>query len=191
MLIRLLCVAALAGALLAACSPTGAFPTNDAPSRIGNPADAYLLEPGNRVRLIVFGETNLSGDFTVDPVGNISLPLIGNVPASGVTAKQLAKRIEDLLKKDSYMQDPRVAVEVQTFRPFYVLGEVRQPGEFPYMTGMTVLSAIAKAGGYDYRAREGDVVLVRFVEGEQTEYKASERTPILPGDIVRVLQRRF
>lgn len=191
MLIRMMCIAALAGALLAGCGSTANFPTEDAPSAIGNPADAYLLEPGNRVRLIVFGESNLSGDFTVDPVGNIALPLIGNVPASGITAKVLAKRIEDALKKDSYMQDPRVAVEVQTFRPFYVLGEVRQPGEFPYMTGMTVLSAVAKAGGYDYRAREGEVVLVRVIDGQQKEYKAIERTPILPGDIVKVLQRRF
>jgi protein involved in polysaccharide export with SLBB domain len=191
MLIRTMCIAVLAGALLAGCGSTANFPSDDAPSAIGNPADAYLLEPGNRVRLIVFGESNLSGDFTVDPVGNIALPLVGNVPASGVTAKVLAKRIEDVLKKDSYMQDPRVAVEVQTFRPFYVLGEVRQPGEFPYMSGMTVLSAVAKAGGYDYRAREGEVVLVRVVDGQQKEYKAIERTPILPGDIVKVLQRRF
>ncbi|PWC52985.1 polysaccharide biosynthesis/export family protein [Azospirillum sp. TSO22-1] len=187
----LLCVAMLAAALLAGCSSQQSFPTEEAPMKIGNPADAYVLEPGNRVRLIVFGENNLSGDFVVDPVGNVSLPLVGNVVASGVTAKTLAKRIEDLLRKDAYLQDPKVAVEVQTFRPFYVLGEVRQPGEFPYTTGMTVLSAIAKAGGYDYRAREGEVVLVRVIEGEQKEYRAVERAPILPGDIVRVLQRRF
>lgn len=191
MSMRLVAAVLVAVSLLSGCSSGPSFPSEDAPTAISNPADAYLLEPGNRVRLIVFGETNLSGDFTVDPVGNVALPLIGNVPASGVTAKVLAKRIEDLLKKDSYMQDPRVAVEVQTFRPFYVLGEVRAAGEFPYTTGMTVLSAVAKAGGYDYRAREGEVVLVRMIDGQQKEYKATERTPILPGDIVRVLQRRF
>lgn len=185
------CVAVLAGMLVAGCAGSVSFPSVEAPMKIDNPSDAYLLEPGNRVRLIVFNETNLSGDFTIDPVGNISLPLVGNVAASGVTAKTLAKRIEDLLKRDAYLQNPRVAVEVQTFRPFYVLGEVRTPGEFPYSTGMTVLSAVAKAGGYDYRAREGEVVLVRVADGEQKEYKAVERTPILPGDIVRVLQRRF
>jgi polysaccharide export outer membrane protein len=80
---------------------------------------------------------------------------------------------------------------VQTFRPYYVLGEVRQPGEFPYTTGMTVLSAVARAGGYDYRARQGEVVLVRPVEDGQKEYRATERTPLLPGDIVKVLERRF
>ena len=126
-----------------------------------------------------------------ETVSYIALPLVGNIPASGITAKGLSKRIEDALKRDAYLTDPRVAVEVQTFRPFYVLGEVRQPGEFPYMTGMTVLSAIAKAGGYDYRARQGEVVLVRTFEGDQKEYRAIERTPILPGDIVKVLERRF
>ncbi|HEY0835739.1 MAG TPA: polysaccharide biosynthesis/export family protein [Azospirillum sp.] len=178
--------------LLAACSTTvGDYPSEAAPTAIMNPAEGYLLEPGNRVRVIVFNETNLSGDFTVDPVGNIALPLVGNIPASGVTAKALAKRIEDTLKRDAYMQNPSVAVEVQTFRPYYVLGEVRQPGEFPYTTGMTVLSAIARAGGYDYRARQGEVVLVRPVTDGQKEYRANERTPLLPGDIVKVLERRF
>lgn len=187
----LICAVALAGSLVTGCTMGAVFPTEDAPAKIGNPADAYLLEPGNRVRLLVYGENGLSGDFTVDPIGNISLPLIGNVAASGVTGKGLAKRIEEALRKDNYLQDPRVAVEVQTFRPFYVLGEVRTPGEFPYINGMTVLSAVAKAGGYDYRAREGEVLLVRVVDGEQKEYRAVERTPILPGDIVKVLQRRF
>ena len=176
--------------LVSACSGAS-FPTEDAPMKIENPTDAYLLEPGNRVRLTVFGESNLSGDFALDPIGNLALPLVGNIPASGVTAKTLTKRIEDFLKKDGYLQTPRVAVEVQTFRPFYVLGEVRAPGEFPYATGMTVLSAVAKAGGYDYRAREGEAVLVRTIDNEQKDYRAVERTPILPGDIIKILQRRF
>jgi polysaccharide export outer membrane protein len=176
---------------LTGCASGPGFPTVEAPPKTENPAETYLLEAGNRIRVTVFNEGNLSGDFTVDPAGNIALPLVGNVPASGITAKALAKRIEAVLKKDAYLNEPRVAVEVQTFRPFYVLGEVRQPGEFAYMTGMTVLSAIAKAGGYDYRAREGEVILVRQEHEEQREYHAVERTPILPGDIIRVLQRRF
>lgn len=181
--------------LLSGCgsisSTVGDFPSETAPTKIANPADGYRLEPGNRVRVIVFNEANLSGDFTVDPAGNIAMPLVGNIAASGVTAKVLSTRIEDALKRDNYMQVPNVAVEVQTFRPYYVLGEVRQPGEFPYTTGMTVLSAVARAGGYDYRARQGEVVLVRPVEDGQKEYRATERTPLLPGDIVKVLERRF
>lgn len=181
--------------LLSACgslsSTVGDFPNEPAPAKIANPAEGYLLEPGNRVRVIVFNESNLSGDFTVDPAGNIAMPLVGNIAASGVTAKALSKRIEDALKRDNYMQVPSVAVEVQTFRPYYVLGEVRQPGEFPYTTGMTVLSAVARAGGYDYRARQGEVVLVRPADNGEKEYRATERTPLLPGDIVKVLERRF
>ncbi|WP_247887054.1 polysaccharide biosynthesis/export family protein [Azospirillum sp. SYSU D00513] len=178
--------------LLAGCSGTvGEFPSAVAPTKAVDAAEGYRLEPGNRVRVVVFNEQNLSGDFMVDPVGNVAMPLIGNVSASGVTSKELAARIAGLLQRDAYLQDPKVAVEIQTFRPFYVLGEVRQPGEFPYTNGMTVLSAVARAGGYDYRAREGQAVLVRLENGEQKEYAAAERTPILPGDIIRVLQRRF
>lgn len=186
-----LSAAMVAAVLVSGCAPTPVLPTETAPAKIGNPADGYLLEPGNRIRVIVFGEGNLSGDFTLDPAGNVSLPLVGNIPASGITTKVLSSRIIDALRKDAYLQDPHVTVEAQTFRPFYVLGEVRQPGEFPYTTGMTVLSAVARAGGYDYRAREGEVMLVRMQDGEQKEYRANERTPILPGDIIKVVQRRF
>ncbi|HYE50101.1 MAG TPA: polysaccharide biosynthesis/export family protein [Azospirillaceae bacterium] len=183
----------LLGALaLTGCRQTvGSFPTEDAPMKVIDPAEGYRIEPGNRVRIIVFNEQNLSGDFTVDHTGNISLPLVGSIPASGVTAKVLMERIQERLRRENYMQEPNVAVEVQTFRPFYVLGEVRQPGEFPYTTGVTVLSAIARAGGYDYRAMQNEVVLVRQVEGEQKEFRATERTPLLPGDIVKVMEKRF
>ncbi len=185
-------VALVALGLVTACSSTiGSFPTEDAPMVTENPAETYTLEPGNRVRITVFNENNLSGDFTLDPSGNLSMPLLGNLPAAGLNVKALVARIEEALRHANLMQDPKVAVEIQTYRPFYVLGEVRQPGEFPYVSGMTVLSAIAKSGGYDYRAREEDVVLVRAIKGTQKYFRANERTPILPGDIIKVLERRF
>jgi len=178
--------------LISACSMVvGDFPSEQAPMQTVNPAEGYRLEAGNKVRINVFNEPNLSGEYVVDQIGNIAVPLVGNIPAAGVTARELARRVEDRLKKDNFLQSPDVAAEVQTFRPFYVLGEVRQPGEFPYTTGLTVLSAIARAGGYDYRASQGRVVLVRTVDGAQKEFLAVERTPILPGDIVKVLERRF
>ncbi len=186
------CAVAFLGFLLSACAILNpSLPAETATMQPGNPAEGYLLEQGNHVRITVFNEPNLSGDFTLDPGANLSMTLLGSIPAGGITAKALAGRIEDRLRKDGYLQDPKVAVEVQTFRPFYVLGEVRQAGEFPYVSGMTVLSAIAKAGGYDYRAWEGEVLLVRTTNGEQKEYRAVERTPLLPGDIVKVLQRRI
>jgi len=178
--------------LLSACGQTvGSFPSEEAPMLGVNATEGYIVEPGNRVRITVFNEPSLSGDFTIDPVGNITLPLVGNVPAAGLTAKQLSARIEEYLSRNRFVQNPNVSAEVQTFRPFYVLGEVRQPGEFQYTSGMTVLSAIARAGGYDYRARAEEVVLVRTIDGAQKEYKATERTPIMPGDIIKVLERRY
>jgi len=187
-LLALVATLALAGCGL---STVGVFPSEEAPMTTENPTETYVLEPGNRVRITVFNEANLSGDFTIDPVGNLSMPLVGNVPAAGLNARALVTRMEETLRRANLLQDPKVAVEIQTYRPFYVLGEVRKPDEYPFINGMTVLSAIAKAGGYDYRAREGEVELIRTIKGEQRRYKANERTPILPGDIVRVLERRF
>ncbi len=177
--------------LLSACTGGVSLPGNQAPATIANPAESYQLEPGNRIRVTVFNQQNLSGDFQLDPGGSITLPLIGSVLATGVTARGFAQRLEERMKRDGYLLDPRVTVDVLTFTPFYGMGEVRGPGEFPYSMGMTVLSAIARAGGYDYRGRQGDVILVRSVNGQQQEYRANERTPILPGDIIRVLERNF
>lgn len=180
----------LALVALAGCSGTP-FPNQDAPSTIGDFASGYVLEPGNRVRIIVFNEQNLSGEFQIDTSGNLSMPLIGTVAAAGVTSPVLVERIQQVLTRSNYLRDPKVAVEIVSYRPFYVLGEVKQPGEFSFTLGMTVLSAIARAGGYDYRAREGEVILVRIVNGVEEQYRAVERTPILPGDIIRVTERHF
>lgn len=162
-----------------------------APSSIGDFTEGYVLEPGNRVRVIVFNEQNLSGEFQIDSSGNLSMPLIGTVRATGATAHNLVGRIEEVLTRSNYMRNPKVAVEVLSYRPFYVLGEVKQPGEFSYLAGMTVLSAVARAGGYDYRAREDEVILVRIINGKEQQFRAIERTPILPGDIIRVTERYF
>ena len=170
---------------------TPGLPAEQAPMKPGNPTEGYLLEPGNRVRLIVFNEAGLSGDFTIDQAGNMSLPLIGNVPASGITAKQLSKRIEDHLRKDAYLQDPKAAVEVQTFRPFYVLGEVRQPGEFPYTNGLTVKNAVATAGGFTYRANEKKVFIKRVDADKEKAYPLTDLTPVAPGDTIRIVERLF
>lgn len=180
----------IVGSALSACSGIS-IPNEVAPTTIEDPSQSYRLEPGSRVRVAVFNETNMSGEFTLDPSGSISMPLLGVVRAGNLTSAQLAGLIRTQLLQRGFFQDPNVAVDIMTFRPFYVLGEVKQPGEFTYTTGMTVLSAIARAGGYDYRARQGEVVLSRFATGEQKDYRADERTPVLPGDIIRILQRHF
>ena len=180
---RTLAAFAVSGFLLAGCT-IGSIPAEEAPMVVLAPGEGSLLEAGTRLRIIVFNETNLSGEFVVDTSGNVSLPLLGNIPAAGTNAKTLSTRIEDGLKRDGYMREPRVAVEIMSFRPFYVLGEVKLPGEFIYTNGMTALSAVARAGGYDYRARQGSMVLSRIVDGVQKDYLANERTPILPGERV-------
>lgn len=175
---------------LAGCAGDG-LPTQAAPMKVSAPGEGYRLEPGNQVRVTVFNEPSLSGDFVLDPSGNVTLPLVGGVPAAGVTASTLADRIARTMVQASLLRDPQVSVETLTFRPFYVLGEVRQPGEFPYTPGVTVLSAIARAGGHDYRAREDQVLLVRQEGDQQVSYFATDHTPLLPGDIVKVLQRLY
>lgn len=167
------------------------LPDEMAPTNVVAPGEGYILEPGDQVRVTVFGQTNLSGEFKLDAVGHIAIPLVGTVIASHGTARKLSERIEQLLTQTGYLREPKVSVEVLGYRPFYVLGEVRQPGEFPYTSGMTVLSAVARAGGYDYWAREGNAVLVRLLPNGQKEYRATERTPILPGDIIRVPKRYY
>ncbi|HLO78611.1 MAG TPA: polysaccharide biosynthesis/export family protein [Magnetospirillum sp.] len=188
--VHLLLLSAILSISLAACTRHD-LPDVRAPSTVEDFTEGYQLEPGNRIRIMVFNENNLSGEFVVDPSGNVAIPLVGTVPAKGATSKAMAQRVADQLVRSGYMRDPKIAVEIITFRPFYVLGEVKQPGEFQYSIGMTVLSAVARAGGYDYRAREGEVILGRVVNGKQAEYRADERTPILPGDIVRVVERYF
>ena len=181
---------AMVAGLLAGCGGVS-VPDEKAPTNVVAPGDGYVLAPGDQVRVTVFNQTNLSGEFQLDAVGHVAIPLIGNVTAGNGTAKALADRISQTLQQTGYLRDPQVNVEVLAYRPFYVLGEVKQPGEFPYTSGMSVLSAIARAGGYDYWAREGVVVLVRQFPDGQKEYRAEERTPILPGDIIRVTKRYY
>ena len=150
----------------------------------------YKLGSGDRVRVTVFGHEDLSGEFEVDGVGRLSLPLIQGVPAAGLRLRQIEGAITDALKPD-YLKNPRVSVEVLNYRPFYILGEVNHPGSYPYVNGMTVLNAVALAGGYTYRARESKVVVVRTAETERTRQPAGPDTIVLPGDVIEVPERFF
>ncbi len=150
----------------------------------------YTLGSGDRVRVTVFGEEDLSGEFEVDGSGFISMPLIGEVEAGGLTLRQLEKAISEKLL-DGYLKTPRVSVEVRDYRPFYILGEVKEPGNYPYVNGMTVLNAVALAGGYTYRARKKRLLITRANDAERAEQPATENTVVFPGDIVRVPERFF
>lgn len=150
----------------------------------------YRTGAGDKLRITVFGHEDLSGEFQIDGSGTISLPLIGDVAAGELSVKEIEGAIVDKLKPD-YLKNPRVSVEVVNYRPFYILGEVKNPGSYPYVNGMTVVNAIALSGGYTYRARENKVLIIRAEDPERTKQTGSLDTLVLPGDIIEVPERFF
>lgn len=150
----------------------------------------YTLGAGDEVRVIVFGQQDLSGKFTVDGGGAISMPLIGNVNAGGKTVREATNAIVAKLKPD-YLKNPQVSVEVLNYRPFYILGEVKRPGSYAYVSGMTAVNAVALGGGYTYRARENNIYITRAKDPKREKKKASHDTIVLPGDILEVPERFF
>src|SRR5262245_34809881 len=140
------------------------------------------LAPGDKVRVTVFGEDRLSGEFQIDNAGSVSLPLAGTIQGGGLTKIELEQAITTQLKRQ-YLRNPKVTVDVVTFRPFYVLGEVQKPGEYPFRSGLNVLSAIAIAGGATYRAHPEKVMIQRSGLTELTEYPQSPTVLVMPGDV--------
>jgi protein involved in polysaccharide export with SLBB domain len=153
-------------------------------------ADQYQLGPGDQIRIIVFGSEDLSGEFEVGPQGDIAYPLIGQVTAGGKTLQEVEADIAGRLRPD-YLKDPRVNVEVLNYRPFFVLGEVRRPGSFPYQSGMNVQKAIALAGGFTYRAAEDEVLITRSSDPSKGKMKAGMGAGVLPGDTIEIEERFF
>lgn len=150
----------------------------------------YTLGAGDELRVTIFGQKDLSGKFTVDGGGSISMPLIGNVETGGKTVREATNAIIAKLKPD-YLKNPRVSVEVLNYRPFYIIGEVKSPGSYPYVSGMTAVNAVALGGGYTYRARENDIYITRAKDPKREKKKASHDTIVLPGDILEVPERFF
>ncbi|MDX5330581.1 MAG: polysaccharide export protein [Caulobacteraceae bacterium] len=150
----------------------------------------YRMGPGDKVRVITFGEESLTGEFFVGGSGNISLPLIGEVRAQGLTIPEFQRAIEASLQ-EGYLRDPRVSVEVLNYRPFYILGEVENPGEYPYTNGLSVLNAVATAGGFTYRANNRRVFIKRADDDEEREFPLTPMTPVAPGDTIRIKERFF
>ena len=148
----------------------------------------HELAAGDKVRVTVFGEKELSGEFELDGYGTFAMPLIGPVKALAIDARTLEGRIAGILR-DGYLRDPKVNVEVLSLRPIYILGEVNQPGSYPYRAGLSVLNAAAMAGGFTYRADEDDIVVKRGGKGDA---KATDLESLVrPGDIIRVKERLF
>jgi polysaccharide export outer membrane protein len=152
--------------------------------------DSYRLGAGDKLKITVYGEEDLSGEFTVDGTGQIQLPLVGQIHATGLTIHEFVASVVKLLSAN-YLRDPKVSVQIENYRPFYIIGEVNKPGEFPFEDNLNVLAAVALAGGYTYRADDDDVYIRRNGETKEQRLPANATTRIYPGDIVRIAERIF
>lgn len=173
------------GALAAGCAST--IPSGG--DRELQP-EAYRVGAGDQLRITVFGEDSLTGQYLINPQGQIAFPLIGNVDAGGKTLAELTATLTEALQRD-YVRQPNVSVEVLTYRPFFILGEVRTPGTYAYSANLTVLNAVATAQGFTYRADQGHVFIKHSWEDVERRYRLTTTTPVQPGDTVRIGERLF
>ena len=183
-LLFMACIMLLAGTLL---FPVNGYGTENVSQVV---SDSYKLGAGDRLKITVFGEESLSGEFEIDGQGAVAMPLVGNLKAGGKDVRSFEKDIEAALQ-DGYLVNPRVGIEVLNFRPFFILGEVKNPGSYPYVNGLTVLNAVALAGGYTHRARTDSVMLRHGSDPKESEFEAPEDSKVLPGDVIRVTERFF
>lgn len=152
---------------------------------------SYKLGPGDRLRVSVFNEEALSGEFFVDGTGMVSMPLIGEVLVEGLTVRDFQRKFEEELENGEFLIDARVSAEVLNYRPYYILGEVQNPGEYPYSAGLTVMNAVATAGGFTYRANRRNVFVRSGEGGDEYRVELTPATKLEPGDTIRIGERLF
>ncbi|MCC6919896.1 MAG: polysaccharide export protein [Alphaproteobacteria bacterium] len=184
--------AALIAATITGCStdPIQVAQGSTAERALGG-SEVATIAPGDRVRLTVFGDQQMSGEYGVDDAGAISVPLAGPVAVAGKTPVDAAKAIAGVLRTMGLYRDPRVTVEVMTLAPFYILGEVNRPGEYPYRPGMSLFAAVATAGGYTYRADKATVYIRKSTENVERAYELNADIAVMPGDRIRIPERYF
>jgi protein involved in polysaccharide export with SLBB domain len=180
--------------------PAIAQPSSDSPpvpaasvasaAPTAGPEYSYVLGSGDILRVIVFGEDNLSGQFTVAGNGILSFPLVGDLPAAGKTVEEVRDEIADALR-NGYVKDPKVSAEVLTFRPYFILGEVAKPGQYPYSDRITVMNAIATAGGFTYRANQKYAFIKPSNGAAEHKVRLNDQLLLAPGDTVRIAERYF
>lgn len=179
--------------LFAACAEKGQGPVLSSGERYAAATSAvsdYRLGVGDRVRVTVYNEPTLSGEFWVNPDGTVSLPLIGNVPATDRPVAEIARDAQARFA-DGYLRDPKVAMEVIVFRPFYILGEVTTPGQYPYVNGLTAMNAVALAKGFTPRANRDIIRIRRQGETNEVNYRLTPELIVYPGDTIRIGERFF
>jgi polysaccharide export outer membrane protein len=177
--------------IMVCCLVASCAPGSNLPPFPDMPPGPYQLGSGDQVRIITFGQEQLSGKFQVNDAGNMALPLIGAVSARGLTTAELEQSINRKLEEKQVLLHPSVSVEVIDYRPIFVLGEVAKPGKYPYEPGMTVLTAVAIAGGFNYRAQTDHVSILRKIDGRSVEGRAPRGTDVLPGDVITIFERYF
>lgn len=173
--------------LVSACAGTNAEPGTAAYT-----PTVYRLAAGDKLSITVFGEESLSREYAITPQGDLAFPLLGDVPVADKTVGELQNTLRDKLA-EGYVNDPRVTVEVLNYRPFYILGEVNKAGEFPYSDGLTVVQAVARAGGFTYRADRSKIFVTRLGQNREEVYELGEGKTVFvsPGDTIRVGERYF
>jgi polysaccharide biosynthesis/export protein len=171
---------------LVACSPGG-----DLPPIPDAHANNYRLGVDDQVRVITFGEDQLTGTFRVNDSGMIAIPLLGAVKAAGLTSAQLGDEIATELKRKQLLRSPSVAVEISQYRPIFILGEVKNPGQYPYAPGMTMLTAVSVAGGFTYRGIKDYGSVVRNEDGQPQEGIIRRQGLVQPGDVITIYERTF
>lgn len=183
---RLLPVALAIALAASACAPR----YGEADYAISQPTGPYRLASGDKLRIIVFGQDNLSNVYSVDGSGRISMPLIAAIEAQGRTTQELERAIESKLR-GGFLREPKVSVEVDTYRPFFVLGEVTNSGQFPFVNGMTVQTAVAIAGGFTPRGQRAFAEVTRMIDGQLVTASVPITYPVQPGDTVVIKERWF
>lgn len=170
--------------------PTGSLATEPPAASFPGSTDQFRLAAGDKIRVLVYNEADLSGEFVVDGSGSVNLPLIGAIAARGFTVREFQDRVVDKLR-DGYLKDPKVSVEVLNYRPFFITGEVNKAGEFPYKAGLTVQDAVGAAGGYTYRANTKTAYIRRAGQDREEKVELKQRVAINPGDSIRIPERFF
>lgn len=182
-----LATAIMTSALLSSCAAPGDYRLELFAASANAP---YTLAAGDRLRVIVFGQDSLSNNYAVDGAGRIAMPLIGSVPVQGRTVPEVEREIAARLR-NGFIREPRVSVEVEAFRPFFVLGEVTTAGQYPFVEGMTARTAVAIAGGFGPRGYQGAVDITRVIDGYPVTGRVPLDTAVRPGDTVTVKERIF
>ena len=150
----------------------------------------YKLGAGDQLEIRVFNQDDLTGEYMINGAGNISMPLIGTVNAKNSTVKELETRLVEKLRPD-YLLNPRVSIQVLNYRPYYIIGEVKSPASYPYVSGMTFLNAVAIASGFTYRAKRGHALVIRANNSKQEEAEMNMDRHVMPGDIIKIEERLF